>query len=151
MTKINGIDDQTAFTLSNIQDLVFKFLPSLCQSQQILPSYSGFISMVSDPPKSLTKIVYYPVTQKPITECSTVQEVLRYSEEASKEVGQPTVITTFDLGVCMKAYLLIRNSQEKYKHHIIMIDTFHLIMAYFKMTGTKCLDLVLVMFFWKQV
>ena len=150
MTKINGIDDQTAFTLSNIQDLVFKFLPSLCQSQQILSSYSGFIPMVSDPLKSLTKIVYYPVIQKPITEYSTVQEVLRYSE-ASKEVGQPTVITTFDIGVCMKAYLLIRNSQEKYKHHIVMIDTFHLIMAYFKMTGTKCLDLVLVMFFWKQV
>ena len=65
MTKINGIDDQTAFTLSNIQDLVFKFLPSLCQSQQILSSYSGFIPMVSDPLKSLTKIVYYPVIQKP--------------------------------------------------------------------------------------
>ena len=132
MTKINGIEDQTAFTLSNTQDLVYKFVRGLCQSQQILPSYSGFISMVSDPPKSLTKIVYYPVIQKPITEYSTVKEVLRYSEEASKEVGQSIVITTFDLGVCMKAYPLVWNSQKKYKNHIIMIGTFHLIMAYFK-------------------
>ena len=92
MTKINGIEDQTTFTLSNTQDFVYKFLRSLCQSQQILPSYSGFISTVNDPPKSLTKIVYYSVIQKPITEYSTVQ-VLRYSEEASNEVGQSIVIT----------------------------------------------------------
>ena len=93
--------------------------------------------MVSDPPKSLTKIVYYLVIQKPITEYSTVQEVLRYSEEASKEVGQSIVITTFDLGVCMKAYALVWNSQEKYKNHIILIGTFHLIMAYCKMIERK--------------
>ena len=107
--------------------------------------------MVSDPLKSLTKIVYYPVIQKPITEYSTAQEFLQYSEEASKEVGQSIVITTFDLGVSMKAYPLVWNSQEKYKNHIIMIGTFHLILAYFKMIEKKCLDLVLVMFFWKQV
>ena len=106
--------------------------------------------MVSDPPKSLTKIAYYPVIQKPITEYSTVQEVLRNSEEASNEVGQSIVITTFDLGVCMKAYPLVWNSQEKYKNYIIMIGSFHLIMTYFKMIGKK-MDLVLVMFFWKQV
>ena len=64
MTKINGIEDQTAFTLSNTQDLVYKFLRSLCQSQQILSSYSGFIFMVSDPPKSLTKGVYYRTCSK---------------------------------------------------------------------------------------
>ena len=74
MTKINGIEDQTAFTLSNTQDLVYKFLRSLCQSQQILPSYSGFILVVNDPTKSLTKIDHYLVIQKPITDCSTVQE-----------------------------------------------------------------------------
>ena len=61
MKKINGVEDQTAFTLPNTQDLIYKFLCNLCQSQQILPSYNGFISMSNDLPKSLTKIVYYPV------------------------------------------------------------------------------------------
>ena len=73
MTKISGIENQTAFTLSNTQDLVCKFLRSLCQSQQILPSYSGFILVVNDPTKSLTKIDHYLVIQKPITDCSKVQ------------------------------------------------------------------------------
>ena len=74
MAKISGIENQTAFTLSNTQNLVCKFLHSLCQSQQILPSYSGFILVDNDPTKSLTKIVHYPVIQKPITDSSTVQE-----------------------------------------------------------------------------
>ena len=38
MTKINGIEEQTAFTLSNTDDLLHKILRSLCQSQQILLS-----------------------------------------------------------------------------------------------------------------
>ena len=107
MTKINGIEDQTAFTLSNTQDLVCKFLRSLCQYQQMHPSYSGFMSMVNDPPKSLTKIVYYSVIQRLITEYSTVKEVLQYSKGASNEVRKSIVITTFDLGVCMKAFPLV--------------------------------------------
>ena len=86
MTKINCIDGQNAFTLSNTQDLVYKFLRSLYQNQQILPSYSSFIPMVNDPPKLLIKVVYNLVIQKPITEQSTVQEVLLYSEEASNVV-----------------------------------------------------------------
>ena len=76
MTKISGIEDQTAYTVSNPYDLVSKFLRSLCQSQQILPSYYGYISVVNDPPKSLTKIVYYPVIQKRITEYGTIEKVL---------------------------------------------------------------------------
>ena len=151
MTKINGIEGQTAFTLSKTQDLVCKFLRSLCQSQQIHPSYSGFISMVNEPPKSLTKIVYYPVIQRSITEHSTVQEVLWYSKGASNEVTKSIVITTFDLGVCMRAFPLVWNSQEKSKNLIIIIGTLQLIMTYFKMIGKKYLDLVLVMFFWKHV
>ena len=49
MIKINTIEDQTAFPPSNTQDLVYKFLRSLCQSQQVLPqkviSASNFWSM----------------------------------------------------------------------------------------------------------
>ena len=78
---------------------VIKILRSLCLSQQILPSYSSFILMVNVPPKSLTKIVYYPVIKESITEYSTVQDVLRCLDEASNEVGQSIVVTTFDLVV----------------------------------------------------
>ena len=55
-----------------------------------IPGFSGFVSMMGESPEKLTTIEFYlPIQkQKPITEKSTVQEVLHYSEVASGEVGQ---------------------------------------------------------------
>ena len=105
--------------------------------EQQVPGWAGFVSLTGLTPTNMTTIDYYPVINHPITDYSTVQECLRYSAEASKEVGQDYVITSFDLGVCMKAYPLVWNYPEKYKNHIVMIGTFHVICAYFKMIGKK--------------
>ena len=37
----------------------------------------------------------------------------------------------------MKALPLIWNDPDKYKNHIVMVGTFHLVCAYFKMVGKK--------------
>jgi len=53
-------------------------------------------------------------TSEPLSECrmgkhkyeyETIQECLRYAKDAAREVSQKLVITSFDLGACMKAYL----------------------------------------------
>ena len=62
---------------------------------------------------------------------------LRFAEEATREVGQEYTITTFDLGVCMKAYPLIWKEPEMYQKHVILIGTFHLTCAHFHMIGKK--------------
>jgi hypothetical protein len=62
---------------------------------------------------------------------------LRLSEEATKEVGQKYIITSFDLGVCMKAYLIVWRNKERFKDHIIMVGSFHTLHAYFKVIGKK--------------
>ena len=85
----------------------------------------------------LTIIDYYPVINQPITDNKAVQECLRYSEQGAREVGQMYVVTTFDLGVCMKAYPIIWNQPKQFEDHIIMIGTFHVVCAYFKMIGKK--------------
>ena len=101
------------------------------------PGWGGFISMTGEPPHRLTTIGYYPVIHNPITEYKTVQECLRLAEEATAEVGQEYTITTCDLGVCMKAYPLVWNYPNRYAKHIILIGTFHLTCAYFRMIGKK--------------
>lgn len=106
-------------------------------ADQEVPGWTGFISVTGSKPTKLTTIDYYPVINHPITEYRTVQECLRYAEEATKEVGQEYVVTTFDLGVCMKALPLIWNNTARYEKHIIMIGTFHLICAYLRMVGKK--------------
>ena len=82
-------------------------------------------------------IIYYPVINNPITDYKTVQQCLEYAESASREVGQDFIIRTFDLGVCMKVYPLIRNNPLRYQKHIVMIGSFHVICAYLKMLGKK--------------
>ena len=49
MTKTNDIQYQTAFTLSKTQHVLYKFLCSWSQSQQIIPTYSDFILMFNEP------------------------------------------------------------------------------------------------------
>ena len=92
--------------------LLIRLLSSI-QDQEV-PGWARFLSATREKPKCLTTTDYYPVTSHPITEYKTVQEVLRYSEEATHEVGQEYIITTFDLGVCMKAYPIIWNSTLNY-------------------------------------
>lgn len=106
-------------------------------SDQEVPAWAGFISLCGQVPEKKTTLDYYPVIHHPITEYKTVQECLRLAEEATREVGQEYVIITFDLGVCMKAYPIVWNRPDQYKKHIILIGTFHLACAYFKMLGKK--------------
>ena len=107
------------------------------QVDQKVPGWAGFISMTGEIPSHTTTIDYYPVINCPITEYKAVQECLRYSEEATKEVGQRYTISSFDLGVCMKAYPLIWKNPERYKDHIVMIGSFHVVCAFMKMVGKK--------------
>ncbi len=107
------------------------------KNNQQVPGWAGFVSATGETPAHTTTIGYYPVINCPITEYKAVQECLRYSEEATKEVGQRYTISTFDLGVCMKAYPLIWKNPERYKDHIIMIGSFHVVCAYMKMVGKK--------------
>ena len=96
-----------------------------------VPGWTGFLSSTERSPLRLTAIDYYPVINHPITEYKTVQECLR----VAKEVGQGYVITTFDLGVCMKAFPLMWQNPEKYRDHVILIGTFHLECAFMKILG----------------
>ena len=119
----------------NITWCIVRMLSSL--GGQCVPGWGGFISETGVGPTNLTTIDYYPVINHPITDNSTVQECLRMSKQCSNEVGQRYAITTFDLGVCMKAYPILWRSPDTYKDHIVMIGSFHTVCAYLKMVGKK--------------
>ena len=68
-----------------------------------MPGFGGFISSTGKvPPRKSTVDFYTPINQ-PITDNAVVYELLKRSEAATEEVGQPYTINTFDLGVVMKA------------------------------------------------
>lgn len=112
--------------------------------KQPVPALGGFISATGRTPVRKSTIDYFTPINQPITEYSTVQELLRQSEVATAEVaggenGQQYVINTIDLGVCMKAIPLVWRFPDTYKKHIIIPDQFHTAMNYMGMiTGHKC-------------
>lgn len=107
--------------------------------KQAVPGFSGFISATGVPPVGKSTIEYYTLINQPITLYETVEELLRRSEEATREVGQKYTINTFDLGVCMKALPLIWKFPNKYKNHIVLPGPFHTCMNYIGMiTNHKC-------------
>ena len=125
---------------ARLRQILWVLLRTKCNmdgSDQEIPGWSGFLSGTGKKPQNLTTIDYYPVINQPITEYKTVQQCLDHAEKATNEVGQKYVITTFDLGVCMKAYPIVCNNPDKYKNHIILIGTFHLTCAYLRMVGKK--------------
>ena len=71
------------------------------------PQYAWVVWLYLNDCERLTAIGYYPVIHHPITEYKAVAECLNMADEASDEVGQDYVITTFDMGVCMKVCPLI--------------------------------------------
>ena len=123
--------------ISNNRNALWVLLRNDKSPLQDIAGWTGFVSVTGITPTRLTTIDYYPVINNPITEYRTVQECLRYAEEATREVGQIYTVPTFDLGVCMKAYPIIWNNPERYKNHSVMIGTFHLICAYMRMIGKK--------------
>ena len=71
--------------------------------EQIIPGLSVWVLAKAHLPKFLTIIGYYPMINAPITDLKTIQECMRCNQEGSTEAGQEHTISTFDLGVCVKA------------------------------------------------
>ncbi|KAJ8334115.1 hypothetical protein SKAU_G00397540 [Synaphobranchus kaupii] len=106
--------------------------------KQPVPAFGGLISATASKPANKSTIDYFTPINHPFTEYSVIQELLKQSEEATTEVGQKYVLSTFDHGGCMKALPLIWKFSEEYRSHIITPGAFHTGMNYMGMvTGHK--------------
>ena len=88
-------------------------------------------------PASTTNLSYYEVINQPITDLCAIQECIKRSDRASKELGQQYTIITYYLGVCMKAYPLLWQYPQFYKDHIVLMGSFHTVCAYLRVIGKK--------------
>ncbi|KAL0968924.1 hypothetical protein UPYG_G00273790, partial [Umbra pygmaea] len=134
-------ENQESYDASMLQDnthLLCRWLSS--QGNQHVAGFGGFISSTGKvPPRKSTIDLYTPINQ-PITANAVVYEILKSSEAAMEEVGQPYTINTFDLGVVMKAYPIVWKYEEEFSKHVILVGKFHVAMNYMgKLTGHKCL------------
>ncbi|CAJ1050803.1 uncharacterized protein LOC117441717 [Xyrichtys novacula] len=81
--------------------------------KQKVSGQGGFISATGVRPERKSRIDYFTPIGQPITAKETVAELLDRTEVATDEVGQEHVVSTFDLGVVMKACPIIWKFMEK--------------------------------------
>ena len=103
-----------------------------------VPGWAGWISLTSADSEESTRlstIEYMAPIFAPITDSSTVQHILRISQEASKQVSQTYTIVTFDLAVAKKAYAIVWQNQHEFRNVIVRMGAFHLTSAYMNALG----------------
>ncbi|GFO22423.1 hypothetical protein PoB_004892800 [Plakobranchus ocellatus] len=76
-----------------------------------------------------------PPINASVNELSTVKQILKISKEATKETGQQLTFVTFDLTVAKKAYALVWQQAESYKHVFIHLGVFHTMMSHLGALG----------------
>ncbi len=62
------------------------------QGKQQVPGFGGFISTTGKVPPRKSTIDFYTPINQPITDNAVVYEILKRSEAATEEVGQPYTI-----------------------------------------------------------
>ena len=109
------------------------------EHEQSVPGFSGFTSATGIKPERKSTIKYFVPIDHPFTSYATIRELLKRSELATNKVGQKYVLSTFDLGGCMKALLLIWHNPDLYHNHVVSPGSFHTVMNYLGvLTNRKC-------------
>ena len=120
---------ETAVTKANMQllnvaaELDFYWL--LCRKyasdmQYLVPSWAGWLSLVGyKPDECQSTVEYMPPILSPITDNSTMQELLKTSQKVIREVGQSHVILTFDLAVAKKVYPFVWFQPREFSNVIV--------------------------------
>ncbi|GFS21870.1 hypothetical protein ElyMa_003349200 [Elysia marginata] len=95
------------------------------EDNQSIPGWNGWLSNVSHCDEQPSIVDYMEPLSQPITQNSTVQEVLKISQKASRAVGQQFTLITFNLAVAKMAYSLVWQHKQLYSDVIIHLGVFH--------------------------
>ena len=83
-------------------------LESLIQSILI---FEGFVFVINSSvivfPQENPQSNFFTPINEPFAKYSAIKELLKRSEDATKEIGQKDALSTFDLGGCIKALPLM--------------------------------------------
>ena len=132
-------------TLASEQDIPltvhisnFKWFLTRCEVNEdgeSVPSWNGWLTTIFESPDTLSVVDYMAPLNYPITEYSTVQEVIEISQKGSRELQQQYTFITFDLAVAKMGYSLVWQHQLLYNDVIIHMGIFHIIDNYLKAVG----------------
>ena len=107
--------------------------------EQSVPGWAGWLSLTGKSEYvgacAQSTVDYMVPIHRSITDNATVQQILRLSKQATKEMEQKITIITFDLAVVMKAYSIMWQNPEEYSGVLVRIGVFHTICSYLGVIG----------------
>ena len=95
-------------------------------SEQTVPSWSGFNTLLTPCATVTTCIGYRPMINGPSTDYSAVYMVLKTVQKMVTAIGQSDCVITFDLTIYMKAKEIQWHLAEEFKDTVIRMGGFHI-------------------------
>ena len=112
-------DVEYDLALSVYRVWIFARMLESSDQEQACPAFNGFVSVTERKPERQSTINYFVPKDDPITSYATIRELLKRSELAINNVGQTYMLSTFNLGGCMKALTLIWPYPNLYWNHVV--------------------------------
>ncbi|XP_047124615.1 uncharacterized protein LOC124807117 isoform X1 [Hydra vulgaris] len=131
----NNLLDLTPSTNVNEQlhfikyDLAYCFIKLPTISSEILPSWTGLNTIMSDK-NMLTTIAYLPVIDAPVTEISTINEILKQALTIANTLELAHIVLVFDEAVYSKIQLVRWKTEEYLSRIVVRLGDFHMLMSY---------------------
>ena len=111
----NDVEDD--FALSVYRIWIFARMLGSSDQEQACPAL--FVSVTGRKLERQSTINYFVPKDDPFTSYATIRELLKRSELAINNVGQTYMLSTFNLGGCMKALTLVWPYPNFYWNHVV--------------------------------
>ena len=111
------------------------------EDQQQIPSWTGFNIMTrSKEPVSKDVIAYLPTINAPATELTTVNEILRQSEDIRRRLSLSEIVVVMDQALYAKACEVVWKNRDLYGYILLRLGTFHIICNVLSIIGKRFQD-----------
>lgn len=116
---------------SQRQDFIYILCKHFCSNgTKLLPGWTGFNTITSSKPCSLSKVAYLPVVDAPVTELSTINAILKRSACIVDKLNLKYAVLIFDEALYSKAQQIRWKSEELLSKFIIRLGDFHACMSF---------------------
>ena len=129
-----AVDNTAPWSCDKLLNL-WKLLRKVNEEDQVYSNFTGFVINALKSHTKKTVMTYLPPIETPITEYGTLFEMFTRSEEMAKQCNMKYTHITLDCGAAMKAYHVIWNNAERFKHIILHLGDFHTMQAFFGVIG----------------
>ena len=132
----DGSSDSEGVSYSSNVLYLWKILRKINEKDQLYSKFCGFVIDLIKTEQKRTVMTYLPPIETPITNYGTLFEMFYRSEKMAAQGNMKYTHITLDCGAAMKAYHVLWNNPDRFKHIIIHLGDFHTMQAHFGAIGS---------------